>query len=461
MNGNQSFNKDSCSLLSALCIDCHYHFVFKMSWEEAHCDDMCHPSQAAWPLGDNLFPWHHLVWVGSDSESNIAAGQSKYYPILAREEFACSAGPCTFQLILEISQPRFGPSIMRLLSDHEAIRRQLEIAKEREPARYEAAVDDWAYQAPLNLNTYLRNLLDSSPDTVRTISKRNKRFAVLFGPRCFSIFRLLEFDEDVQDRDGVDEGSFTPHPPPPAASIPGMSESPTELGTYRAYIEDARAEVQCLIHKNNQATESPSWAMPLLTAHLRCQALDVRNISQANLERYSFLGVLPGQRPEAVVNAYKRQWDLMPRRHKELVDSLMGVANDLGDDMLCDYAITQSSIFDSQLQRVESADGHGLVSQALNFLGLEPPNTYSAATIIQAFRIKVSQDLLDAGTARSMLLLIARASTDDNYQAALLMEADNKMSLETAKTVLGLGLGDVSEDQILDAFYTKVRHAIQ
>lgn len=453
INGNQSFSTPSTRVLSAICLDCHFHFVFKMAWDESHTDALCNPGQPRWPLRDDQFPWHHLVWVGSAADTDITSDHSKYYPLLARETFVCSAPPCTFQVVLEVSEPRMPTWWVKLLLDREAICEQLRIAKEQEPSRYEGATDDWAYQAPLNLNTYLKNLLESDPDDVRSISKRNKRFAVLFGPRCFSIFEQLEFAEQVVDRGGVDEGAFTPTAPAP----PGGPSGTTELGTYRAYLEDVRAEIQCLIHKAGQAGERPTYCTPVLHGDLQCQ--EVPNVGESalvNAERYKVLGVLPNQSREIIVNAYKRQWELVPSCRRTLVDSLMAVANDTGDELLSDYAITQSSVFDSQLQRHGTSDDDGIVSQALSFLGLQPPNNYSADSIIQAFRHKLAQDPAAAVTARSMLMLIAQASTDDSYQATLLMESDAKMSLETARVVLGLTSSDVPWQTSAGATRTKV-----
>lgn len=445
INGNQSFKTPSSRVLSSICLDCHFHFVFKMAWDELHAESRCHPSQSRWPPSDNQFPWHHLVWVGSAADAEILDSHCKYYPLLAREHFVCSAPPCTFQVTLEVSEPRMPTWWVQLLLDRDAIREQLKLARAQEPGRYEGASDEWAGQAPLNLNTYLKNLLESDPDDVRSISKRNKRFAVLFGPRCFSIFHQLEFTEQVLDRNGVDEGVFTPTVPAP----PGGPSGATELGTYRGYLEDVRAEVQCLIHKAGQSQagqspERPTLCTQALLSDLGCSdAVDVSESSLVNAERYRLLGVLPTQSREINVNAYKRQWELLPSRRRALVENLRAIANDIGDEQLSDYAMTQSSVFDSQLQRQGTSDDDGVVSQALDFLGLQPPNNYSADAIIEAFRQKLARDPSDAVTARSMLMLIARTSTDDSYQAALLMESDSKMSLDTAATILGLDVVDV------------------
>lgn len=406
-----------------------------MAWDEEHTSSLCHHSQAGWPLRDNMFPWHHLAWAGSDSTGSIASDHCKYNPILARENFVCTAPPCTFQMTLEISEPRMRSWWVKLLLDHEAIRKQLDIAKEQDPSRYEGATDEWAYQAPLNLNTYLKNQLESTAETVRSISKRNKRFAVLFGPRCFSIFRELEFQEKIEDNNGVDEGFFTPRVAAPSDGPSGT----TEMNTYRAYLEDVRAEVQCLIHKAGQTAEKPTFCTPILHGVLQCtEVKDVDTHALVGTDKYRLLGVLPSQSREIVVNAYKRQWDLLPSSRKELIDALLSIANDAQDDLLIEYAVTQSSVYESQPRQQAMAEDGGPISESLSFLGLTPPNNYSVDTIIQAFRKKLTEDSAEASTARNVLMMIASESQDDYYQAKLLMEADQKMSLETAKYVIGL-----------------------
>lgn len=451
INGNQSFFSNTTRLLSSVCLDCHFHFVFKMSWEEEHAAQVCSPRHARWPVRDAQFPWHHLVWAGSDTEINLLKESSKYYPILAREYFACSAPPCTFQVTLEISEPRMASWWIDLLLDHDTIRENLRFAKEQDPERYAVATDDWAEQAPMNLNTYLKNLLEATtPEKPRSISKRNKRFSVLFGPRCFSIFRELEFEETVDEQDGVDGGSFTP----PLPSPPGGPSGATEIGTYRGFIEDVRSEVQCIIHRRGEPAE---LCTPGLHADLGCVEVTNTNDSHlVNIRRYTLLGVLPNQPKEIVVNAYKRQWELLPHKRKELIDALMGIANDLNDEQLSDYAATQSSVFDSQLSAQANSDDDGVVSQALAFLGLQPPNKYNAETLVAAFRQKLSQEPKMANSARQMLLLIAQASTDDTYQAILLMEANGKMSVATAKAVLGMKEDGSLGPEVVAAARTKV-----
>ena len=347
-------------------------------------------------------------------------------------------------------------AFIHILQDHDVIRKQLIALKEQEPSRYEAATDDWVYQAPLNLNTYLKNLLESTTESIRSISKRNKRFAVLFGPPAFRLFRELEFREEVQqDEDSVDDGKFTPVAPSPPSGPSGA----TELGSYRAFIEDARSEVQCLIHQNRQTSEGPTFCSPILHADLRCkEVMKINGSTLLKVERYEALGVLPSQSRDVIVNAYHRQWELLPTRRHVLIESLMAIANDLNDGLLSEYAVMQSSMFESQVQAQKGSSAEdALVPRALEFLGLQTSVNYSAQSVIQAFRTKVARHPEVATDARSMLMQLAQSSTDDTYQTALLMEADTKMSSETAQLILEISDLASSWREISKIIDTKVR----
>lgn len=325
-----------------------------------------------------------------------------------------------------------------MLLDHEGNQKQLESERLQNPERFEDAKEEWTLQAPLNLNTYLKNQLEQTPEMTRSISKRNKRFCVTFGTRSFALFRELGFDEKTEIIHGYDEGSFTPSPPSP----PEGPNNSTELGTYRAFIEDARAEIQCLIHRANLQPEPPSFMTDILYADLGCvEVKDVDIAAYVKTERYKLLGVLPGQSREVISCAYKRQWELMPSRRRDLVISLMAIAHDSQDDYLSDYAIAQSSLFENQAQASNIVEEDNEILQSLTYLGLQPPNRYGADDVIRAFRNKLAEAPGQANTARNVLMTLAQGSTDDMYQAKLLMETDTKMSLDTARAILGLESG--------------------
>jgi ubiquitin carboxyl-terminal hydrolase 25/28 len=379
--------------------------------------------------------------------------RSKYNPLVAREVFACSAAPCTFQVTLDISKPRMPLWWIDLLLDSDTIREELRIAKENDPERYMAATDDWVMQAPLNLNTYLKNLIEAtSQEGARSISKRNKRFAVLFGPRCFKIFQELEFVETVDiGEDDVDEGAFKPVVPPP----PDAPSGSTRIGTYRGYIEDVRAEVQCLIHKRGEPAE---LCTPTLHAYLGCSEVpDVSSNVFVNLGRYKLMGVLPNQSKEIVDNAYRRQWDLLPdSRRRELIDALGQIANDLNDEDFSHYAIMQSSVYESQAPAQTNDEDTELVNQALLFFGLQPPNNHSPDSIVLAFRRTVAQYPSSAPSARSMLMVISNVSNDESYKNIMMAEYVGGFSLTTAKEILGLSDASFDSDT-LDSIKNKVR----
>lgn len=429
-----------------------------MGWNPEHADSLCGCAPSIWPLPDNNSPWHHLTWAGSDTQTSITASRSKYHPLLAREFFACTAGPCTFQLTLEVSEPRLLSHYVEMLQDEPTIIATIKTAKQQEPTRYVDATDDWARKGPPHLNTYLKNLLESDPEqTPKKISKRNKKFAVLFGPRCASLFQYLEFKDEVVMDDGVDNGFVIP----PAPSAPSGPNNTTAINTYRSFLEDLRAELQSLIHKTdpeNSSVDPPSFCHRELHASLGCVEDPFWVISQAEMDDqiYKILGILPEQSKEVIVNAYRRQWDRLPDRRPDLVAALMAVANQLNNEQLSEFAITQSSVFDSQVRPRTNGDADGIVTQALNYLGLQPPNNYSAESLLQSFRQTIASAPAEANTARSMLNVIATAATDDNYQVALLVEMDARMSAETAKVVLGLSGTSHTWPEVLDAARVKV-----
>ncbi|CAH0037539.1 unnamed protein product [Clonostachys solani] len=443
LNGNQSYSTPSTRVLSSLCIECHFHFVFKMKWNE-HCqDNLCNPLQASWPMEESKYPWHHLVWAGSTDDADLLEERSKYYPLLSREQFVCVAPPCTFQITVEVLEPRMGSWWAQLLTDHDAIRKELYNAKARDPERYEGANEGWITQAPLNLNTYLKNLLESPTNDLRSISKRNKRFSVLFGPRSFRIFRDLEFSETIVMLDDEDDGQFTPRAPEPASGPSGT----TEPGTYRAYVEDVRAEVQCIIHRTGQATEKPTFITSALYADLGSKdAPGAKSHALTDLERYRLLGILPNLPREATVNAYFRQWDLIPSQRKAMVNDLVAIANDYGDEALSEFAMTQSSIFESLMERMEASENNEL-NQALKFFDLSPPNRYTADQIIASFRLTLAGRPGQAAAARDMLMVIAGASSDPEYQTRLLMESDSNMTIDTSKALFNIPPNDVMDSQ--------------
>lgn len=337
-----------------------------MSWDYEERQHLCSEDHAKWPLPEDAFPWHHLVWAGDEDSDTVRSQATKYHPLIAREFYACMASPCTFELTIDISEPRLDLLEQNLLIDHETISSELKRAREQDPVRYESATDDWATQAPRNLNTYLKNMLDNQPR--RSISKRNKRFAVIFGPRCFDLFRRLEFQEDVMEReDGVDEGTFTPRAlrtstPEQDEETEGQTDAKrdneeTEIGSYRAFIEDVRTEVQSLIHRMGDSEEQPSFIHRVLQKNMGCSPFELKDRVFVDLERYKLLGILPEESAEVVVNAYYRQWVPMFGRKRELIESLKQVANDLSNDRLSEYAQTQSSLFESQLEVQGNANG--------------------------------------------------------------------------------------------------------
>jgi ubiquitin carboxyl-terminal hydrolase 25/28 len=168
------------------------------------------------------------------------------------------------------------------------------------------------------------------------------------------------------------------------------------------------------------------------------------------------MGVLPNQAKEIVDNAYRRQWDLMPTKRRELIEALGQIANDLDDHHFSHYAVMQSSVYESQAPTQTNDEDAELTNQALIFFGLQPPHNYNADSIVLAFRRKVAHDPSDAASARNMLMLISNATNDEAYKNLLMVEYVEGFSLPTAKEILGLSDASLDSDT-LDSIRNKVR----
>jgi ubiquitin carboxyl-terminal hydrolase 25/28 len=310
------------AVVSCVCSGCDYHVVLKTSYELDQEEYLCNTRGMSWPTSETQFLAHHLVWVGSLSAKEIEEKKTKYHPVVAVEHFACSAPPCTFELTLEISEPRMPMTWTRQLLDPERVRKQFYQAKIDEPERFADAKEDWVTSAVATLNTYVKDVLESGG---RNISKRNKRFHVVFGEGCYPIFRALEFKEEAVDKDGVAEECFVP-----ASLEPTSPDQRTELDTLRAYLEDVRSEIQNLIVRQGNTSSSVNLASAAgrIDKALHCfQYPKVSSAADPDLAEYKILGVTPDCVRDLMLYAFHRQVALSPKKRRLLADSLGAVAS--------------------------------------------------------------------------------------------------------------------------------------
>ncbi|KAI6780794.1 ubiquitin carboxyl-terminal hydrolase [Emericellopsis cladophorae] len=432
-SGKQSHRWATRTITSTLCLDCHFHFIIRTSWHQAHVSTLCSKAHAEWVPFEDRPCFHHLAYAGTEPGDVIDAERQDGSNVVSREMFACTAAQCTYTVTVDVCEPRLSTEMLELLQDEDTILKALNTARENEPDRYQVATDEWAKQAPLNLNTYLRNMLEDPPEKQKTISKRNKRFAVVFGPRCFDLFRYLGFAEEITlTENGVDEGSFISEYPPRPADAWG----PTEIGSRRAFIEDARSEVQALIHKKGvtfDEAQKPQFVNALIHELLGVE--EILNLGDNELVQshsHQLIGVVPGLHKIAIVNAYFQQWNLIPSRRQELIVALALVAQNHPDETLAEYAATQDSVYGAV------ASPGSPLGKALALLGLAPPNTYDYGEIMAAYRQKLFEDPASISDLREALMALATDCQKEDMQLRLVVEGGGEsMTADTAMAVLG------------------------
>ncbi|GKT43329.1 ubiquitin carboxyl-terminal hydrolase 2 [Colletotrichum spaethianum] len=377
-------------------------------------------------LAFSHFYLHHLVNVKEPIRP--ATSVSDYHPmireaLLAVEHFACSAPRCTFQVSVEISRPRLKREWVRLLLDKQRILDNLARARKLSPERFADARDDWSTSAPSTLNTYLRDLLDKP--NPRNISRRNKRFQVVFGDECYAIFRAIQFTEENLDKDGV----FEPYFIPPMLE-PGTPGIPTKLSTLRAFIEDLQAEAESLIIRSGKPGENRPYVGNRLFKELQCFEYPQNNVPQSAIEAHRVLGVLPDFDKALVFFAYNRQSALCEKRRQTYVEALREIALLTADEDFQTRAIQELTIVEGMDPSSTHGAGDELETQAYSFFSLK--YTASDDNVISAYNTKLEHSPAQADFAREMLQIIGRHRGSDR----ILTHANGPMDVASAYRIL-------------------------
>ncbi|KAK1572971.1 ubiquitin carboxyl-terminal hydrolase [Colletotrichum navitas] len=425
--GNQSTAEGrNPGVLSCVCCNCDFHFIIRTSWDPDHLVCLCRPQNLHFPPKDTDFYIHHLVNVKDATQP--AKPVSDYHPmireaLLAVEHFSCSAPRCTFQVSVEISRPRLKREWVRLLLDKQRILDNLARARKISPERFADARDDWSTSAPSTLNTYLRDLLDKpSP---RNISRRNKRFQVVFGDECYDIFRAIQFTEENLDKDGVSEPYFIP-----PVLEPGTPGIPTKLSTLRAFIEDLQAEAESLIIRSGKPGETRPYVGNRLFKELQCFEYPQNKVPQSATDAHRVLGVLPDFDKALIFFAYNRQSALCEKRRQAYVEALRDIALLTADEDFQTRAIQELTIVEGMDLSGTHSAGDELESQAYSFFSLK--YTASDDNVISAYNTKLEHSPAQADFAKEMLQIIGRHRNSDR----ILTHANGPMDVSSAYRIL-------------------------
>lgn len=146
---------------------------------------------------------HHLVHL-EEEEAGPADKANKYFPILSRATFICSADACALTVGIQVCAPRLPQGYEAALMDQQAVLDRLHGLVASEPQRYEDLLspERRGKLIPAHyLMQYLNDAISSDPDKPRPlkVSVRNKFFHVCFSDRFDDLFEYLEFQVTGQD----------------------------------------------------------------------------------------------------------------------------------------------------------------------------------------------------------------------------------------------------------------------
>ena len=241
--GNQTFEDERVIFLSTVCGNCHHHFHVRSDSKPTLHSDVDHPC-------------HMLILSKTKSRDDLRSEHTKYSRPEGYIRFICADSSCPYWLEITSFSPRLSRNEVDMLQSSGRVRLNLKEARIEDSERYKDVGDDYGANTPELLSKYLQDALDDPPSGgPRKIRKRNKRFKVSFSNDFDPLLRSLGFQEfrDIKDVDGAEsiDDSYWLICQPEAAD-----GTTTPVGTLRAKVEDAAAEV-ALLHNGN--TTSPAW----------------------------------------------------------------------------------------------------------------------------------------------------------------------------------------------------------
>ncbi len=308
-----------------MCQNCRYHFTFYIERKNSTSCGLNH--------GNKRDPFHHLVLLANETSSPKLA-DNRFYPYHGHSNFICSAQHCSFQLTVEVSEPRLNKHFLDYLTDNDSIHSRLQRALEEEPERF-ADVANVAPNALTYLWFYLRDTVErkttkdasgADVEVERKIDQRNKKFYIQFGngPDAAELFTYLGFEEMV---DGDNRSWKVPCPP---------ITRPTRPGSQLAFYQDIKSEVETIIGKDSQNMK-PNAAISFIT-----NALDIGDYAVSDqadnslyeLNSYAFLGLVPNMHESYFWYAFSCQRQTMPVRTLDFFRCLQQLAQGRNNEEL-------------------------------------------------------------------------------------------------------------------------------
>lgn len=437
------------AVLSLVCRGCDHHFVVEIQWQPESTLQPCNhglanysPSISGLPAEYTSQLMHHLIKTGSWDDEQCQQKRSPRYPLIGRVEFACSQPRCALQVSLEISEPRLALKWLQLLNDPGRMKRNLEEARSKDPDRYASTPEETVGAAFKVLSTYLRNLL-ADPE-LRKISRRNKRFQIVFGTELLPLFHAVGYTEETADNNGVPEDFLVPQPLEPA-----QQDSPIPLDYLRAYIDNLQVEVSN--HVPGTALSEAFNAVPRLLRELHCQGYPTSLLSSRILsddKDFLTLGVLPSMHETLIHFGFRAQVATWPEKKVEYVEAFAQASTQIGNNDLLEQAGKDMSLLSAEEDnagRPEASQDHGAIWSAAAYFGLSNPSEGPDYRLVASFKEKQAED---PSSAESHLRALVKHRDSRRLHELLA----GRMSVDTAMEILGLPKGQVAADEFVKSY---------
>lgn len=340
---------------------------------------------------------------------------------------------------------------IKLVVDEKRIARQRQEAIELDPVRFnpQNLKNDMEYTALTTLNAYLRDCLGKTVDEPpKRIATRNKRFYIQFGASCSQIFEYLGLDRKVIEDE---EYWFLPE-------LEHYPDEKTPIGTQRAFIEDARSEIQALIEEQggqqSGGTVVRPWSEALfkLKRALSCPWWDTTGGKKPDDDDADFmrLGTLPNPDEEILKYAYERQVEVDPLRRKLYCDALQRLASNRSIDLQI-FTATEASLIEQQ-----EATSNTPLAQAYTHFNMPADCAESDEFVIQKYKVFCEQSPAQKVQHRQKLFLIGC----ERQSKPILEHAVSDFSFEEACDLLqlepGVKAGNIPDLAVLDYYVEQV-----
>ena len=430
MSDSQCFVEGTREVVSCFCKYCKYHFVFDFTRDPQHL--------ACGQGSDNESLLCHFVLQNTKDLS--VREVDKWYPIVHIAQWQCTAPQCSLRIKVSMSKPRMRAEHIRWIVDEDRIRNQRHEALAQDPDRFANLNDSLERKPLLTMNAYLRDSLGqfTSPEP-KKVASRNKVFVVQFGPRSLPIFEYLGFE--IRNIDG-EEYLILPRPP--------QTSGTTDVGSMRAFYEDARSEILALVEESGRE----QVMMPQFPARARLErALGYYNHShtsrpkpQDDLADFEVLGAPVDSNEPLLRFAFLCQTQTNPSKTSDYTRSLQNLASGRSHDLQM-YAATQASLVDDAVAHQAPEDP---LAQAYLRFGFSPSDEPPADWALRAnFKTACAQDPTQIPFLRQCLLRIGKARNSD----ALIDSACEITDFKEACRILDVeDLGDQAAAEVLIGF---------